>query len=153
MDLKEIMRAAVATGASQKELATAYLTAQQQDAFDKEHATAHPLASHSLSEGDWALMRNHMLDGAGVDEPGLALEDGQSLEARILRALDANDQVEFWKLLPHVVKSHLKKSGHIRAIPGGAVVRGAHGNPAMDKMRADAKARQEGQKEVPGVGA
>lgn len=130
MDLTQLtteeIAAELAKRGTQREHAALLHRKRQQFALDRENAKTHPLIGLRLSEQDWALFKNHMLDGEGVEEYGLALDDGHSLLEKFVIALEDGDQDTFWKLFPHLFKSVFLRDGVARALPGGGVTRGPH---------------------------
>lgn len=83
---------------------------------EDEVAKTHALESFTLDVTEWDKFKAHMLDGGGV------LEDGD-IARLILTALMDDNQVEFWKHLPHLVKHWLKVKGHIEPIPNSTAVK------------------------------
>lgn len=113
---------------SPKELAALLDARDNLRLFNNEHVKQHPLSTLELTDAQWGEFSAHMLDGGGVRQDEMLLDGGPSLRDRFHVALQAGDRQTTLHLLPHLVKSMMKRTGMRRQLAAGGVSAGPVGS-------------------------
>ena len=90
-------------------------------AFAAETAKTHALAGVDLPGDAVDAFCAHLFDGGGAFDARLPVNGGLSLAERWMQAVHDRDWASIRHLLPHVVKSWMKREGLVKVLPGGGL--------------------------------
>lgn len=114
----------LASGVTQKEVAAALASRSNAQQHAAEDAKAHALDSVELTDEQWDGFFAHLLDGGGAADEGAPIDDGPSLRDRFHGAIINRDRKATMHLMPHLLKSLLKRTGARRVLQPGFVSAG-----------------------------